>query len=105
MNHHQKHRSASLLAMAALLSAAPIQGAWAQTAPTLGSASGFAVLGGAGVTCTVRSEPIAPVIVESVQVTPAPPRTTKLDADPSVGALCANAAWVSSASKQAEKYF
>ena len=38
--------------MAALFSMAPIQGAWAQTAPSLGTASNFAVLGGAGVTCT-----------------------------------------------------
>ena len=52
MNHRQKPLSACLLAMAALLSTAPIQGAWAQTAPSLGTASNFAVLGGAGVTCT-----------------------------------------------------
>jgi len=55
MNHRQKQNilhSACLLAMAALLSTAPIQGAWAQTAPALGTASNFAVLGGAGVTCT-----------------------------------------------------
>lgn len=52
MNHRQKHLSARLLAMAALFAMTPIQGAWAQSAPTLGSASNFAVLGGAGVTCT-----------------------------------------------------
>lgn len=50
MNHFQKHFSASLIALAALLSAAPI--AWAATAPDLGTAAGFSVLGGAGVTCT-----------------------------------------------------
>jgi len=55
MNHRQKHLSACLLAMAALLSTAPIQGAWAQTAPELGTASNFAVLGGAGVTCTAST--------------------------------------------------
>jgi len=52
MNHRQKPLSACLLAMAALFSTAPMQGAWAQTAPSLGTASNFAVLGGAGVTCT-----------------------------------------------------
>ena len=55
MNHRQKHLSACLLAIAALLSMAPIQGAWAQTAPALGTASGFAVLGGTAVTCTTGS--------------------------------------------------
>src|SRR5438270_5701036 len=48
MNHRQKSLSACLLAMAALFST----GAWAQTAPSLGTASNFVVLGGAGVTCT-----------------------------------------------------
>ena len=52
MKYRQKHLSARLLAMAALFSMAPIQGAWAQNAPALGTASNFAVLGGAGVTCT-----------------------------------------------------
>jgi Ice-binding-like len=52
MNHRQKHLSACLLAMAALFSMVPIQGAWAQVAPDLGAASGFAALGGTGVTCT-----------------------------------------------------
>ena len=52
MNHFQKHLSASLLALAALLCTATIQVARAQTAPDLGTASDFAVLGGAGVTCT-----------------------------------------------------
>jgi len=58
MNHLQKHLSASLIALAALFSTAPM--AWAATAPSapsLGTASNFAVLsaapGGAGaVTCT-----------------------------------------------------
>jgi hypothetical protein len=51
MKHRQKHLSACLIAMAALLSA-PIQGAWAATAPALGTASGFSALAGTAVTCT-----------------------------------------------------
>lgn len=43
MNHIQKHLSASLIALAALL-AAPMA-AWAATAPSLGTAASFAVLG------------------------------------------------------------
>lgn len=55
MNHLQKHFSASLIALAALL-AAPVA-AWAATAPSLGMASSFAVLSaapnsGGAVTCT-----------------------------------------------------
>ena len=55
MKHLQKHFSASLIALAALL-AAPVA-AWAATAPSLGMASSFAVLsaapnGGGAVTCT-----------------------------------------------------
>ena len=60
MNHRQKHLSVRLLALAALLSMAPMQGAWAKppppppspVAPSLGTASNFGALGGAGVTCT-----------------------------------------------------
>jgi hypothetical protein len=51
LNHRKKHLSACLLALTALLSA-PIQGAWAATAPALGTASGFSVLAGTAVTCT-----------------------------------------------------
>lgn len=51
MNHLQKHFSASLIALAALLTA-PLQGAWAATAPSLGTAASFGALGGTGVTCT-----------------------------------------------------
>ncbi len=60
MNHLQKHLSASLIALAALLTA-PVA-AWAATAPALNSASGYAVLsvppldasgvGTGAVTCT-----------------------------------------------------
>jgi hypothetical protein len=51
MKLHQKRLSVCLIAMAALLSA-PIQGAWAATAPALGTASGFSALAGTAVTCT-----------------------------------------------------
>ena len=50
MNYRQKYLSSCLLAIAVLLSAANI--ALAQTAPSLGSASTFAVLGSSTVTCT-----------------------------------------------------
>ena len=50
MNHLQKHFSASLIALAAL-TAAPMA-AWAASAPSLGTASSFAALSGAGLTCT-----------------------------------------------------
>ena len=48
MNQRQNYFAACQLAMAALLSTAPIQGAWAQTAPDLGAAGNFAALGGTG---------------------------------------------------------
>jgi len=51
MNHSQKLFSPSRIALAVLLAAAPM-GAWAATAPDLGTAAEFSVLGGAGVTCT-----------------------------------------------------
>ena len=47
MKHRQKLLSVCLLAMGGVLSMAPIQGAWAQTAPDLGTASNFAVLSAA----------------------------------------------------------
>ena len=43
MNHRQKYLSASLIALAASLSAASV-GAWAATAPALNTASGYSVL-------------------------------------------------------------
>ena len=52
MNYHQKYLSSCVLAIAALLSAASFQPALAQTAPSLGAASSFAVLGVTAVTCT-----------------------------------------------------
>jgi Ice-binding-like len=54
MNHHQKQPSMRLLAVAALLALAPMQGvlAWHKAPPALGSANAFAVLGGTAVTLT-----------------------------------------------------
>jgi hypothetical protein len=60
MNHRQKHLSACLIALAALFSTAPV---WAATAPTLGTASNFAALGGAGVTCTSPFPPLPAITV------------------------------------------
>lgn len=44
MKHRQKHLSARLIVLAAILTAAPMA-AWAATAPNLGTAASFAVLG------------------------------------------------------------
>lgn len=60
MNHRQKHFSARLIALAALFSIAPLQGAWAAPAPALGAASSFAVLSaapnaGGAVSCTTST--------------------------------------------------
>jgi hypothetical protein len=65
MNCRQERRSARLIALAALLAMAPIEGARAQTAiaPDLGAASGFAALGGAGVTCTSPYPPLPAITV------------------------------------------
>jgi hypothetical protein len=57
MNHLQKHFSASLIALAALLSTAPMAWAANATAPSLGTASTFTILSaapnaGGKVTCT-----------------------------------------------------
>jgi len=51
MKYHQKHLSTCLFAIAALLGGA--SPAWAQV--SLGTASGFSVLGGTAVTCTAGS--------------------------------------------------
>lgn len=48
---NQKHFSPSRIALAVLLAAAPM-GAWAATAPSLGTAASFAALSGTGLTCT-----------------------------------------------------
>jgi hypothetical protein len=45
-------RLGAMASVAAFLSAAPFHAALAQTAPSLGAASGFSVLGGTAVTCT-----------------------------------------------------
>jgi hypothetical protein len=50
--------------LAAFLSAVPFQAAWAQTAPSLGAAQSFSVLGGTAVTCTDS------VVVGDVGVSP-----------------------------------
>jgi Ice-binding-like len=52
MNYQPKFFFVCLLAAAALLSAASFQPALAQSAPSLGAASTFSVLGGSAVTCT-----------------------------------------------------
>ena len=59
MKHNQKYLSASLIALAAFLSAAPLS-AFSATAPALGTASSFAVLSaapnaGGAVTCTTST--------------------------------------------------
>jgi hypothetical protein len=54
----------SLLGITAFLSAAPFHAAWAQTAPSLGAAESFSVLGGSAVTCTTS------VITGDVGVSP-----------------------------------
>jgi len=51
MKNYQKHLSVCSIALATLLSV-PFQGAWAATAPVLGGAAAFSVLGGTAVTCT-----------------------------------------------------
>jgi hypothetical protein len=50
-----------MASLAAFLSAAPFHAAWAQTAPSLGAASEFSVLGGTAVTCTTSSVVIGDV--------------------------------------------
>jgi|SRR5450759_3589653 hypothetical protein len=52
MNHLQKHFSASLIALAALLSTASMGALAAATAPSLGSAASFAALSNTALTCT-----------------------------------------------------
>ena len=66
MNYHQKYLSSCVLAIAALFSAASFQPALAQTAPDLGAAGSFSVLGGSAVTCTDS------VITGDVGVSPTP---------------------------------
>ena len=74
MKHLQKHFSASLIAMAALL-AAPMA-SWAATAPSLGTASSFAALSGAGLTCTGSA--VAGDVGSLLTVTGFPPPTPAL---------------------------
>ena len=57
-------RAAALTSLAAFLSAAPFHAALAQTAPSLGAAERFSVLGGTAVTCTTS------VVIGDVGVSP-----------------------------------
>ena len=66
MKCQHKYVFPCLLAIAALLSSASFQSAWAQSAPSLGAASSFSVLGGQAVTCT------GSVITGDVGVSPTP---------------------------------
>src|ERR1700732_5165636 len=66
MNNQHKYVFPCLLAIAALLSSASFRPAWAQSAPSLGAASSFSVLGGQAVTCTNS------VITGDVGVSPTP---------------------------------
>ena len=75
MNHHSKHLSTCRIALAVLLAAAPM-GAWAATAPSLGTASSFADLSGAGLTCTGSA--VAGDVGSLLTVTGFPPPTPAL---------------------------
>jgi hypothetical protein len=66
MNYQNKYVFLCLLAIAMLLSASSFQPALAQSAPSLGAASSFSVLGGQAVTCTNS------VITGDVGVSPTP---------------------------------
>lgn len=71
MNQHKGRLSACLIAMAAFLSTVPIHGALAQS-----TVSSFAVLGGAGVTCTTSS--VVGDVGSLLSVTGFPPPTPAL---------------------------
>jgi hypothetical protein len=66
MNYLHKHVFPYLPTIAAFLCFASFQAAWAQSAPSLGAASSFSVLGGQAVTCT------GSVITGDVGVSPTP---------------------------------
>jgi hypothetical protein len=66
MNYLHKYIHPYLFAIALLLSSASFQAAWAQSAPALGAAANFSVLGGQAVTCT------SSVITGDVGVSPTP---------------------------------
>jgi hypothetical protein len=70
MNYQNKYVFLCLLAIATLLSAASFQPASAQSAPSLGTAATFSVLGGQAVTCTDS------VITGDVGVSPTPAFTS-----------------------------
>jgi len=73
MKYHQKHLSTCLFAIAALLGGTS-QGFAATIAPSLGTASNFVVLGGAGVTCTASavSGDVGSLVTVTGFPTPAP---------------------------------
>jgi hypothetical protein len=87
MNHHQKHLSACLIALAALFSTAPIQGAFAAVPPSLGTASTFGALGGAGVTCTIPN-PALPFITVTGDVGSLLDPSSVTGFPPQIPALC-----------------
>jgi len=66
MNHQNKYVVVCLLVIATFLSVASFQPALAQSAPSLGAASTFSVLGGQAVTCTDS------IITGDVGVSPTP---------------------------------
>ena len=89
MNHRQDHFAACLLSMAALFSTAAIQGAWAQTPPSLGTAANFAALGGTGVTCTTPNPPLPAVTISGGDVGSGSVASTTVTGFPGFGAsLC-----------------
>jgi hypothetical protein len=69
MKHRQKHLSAGLIALAAILTAAPMA-AWAATAPNLGTAASFAVLGvGSAIPPSTAADPTTAVTTSGTAIT------------------------------------
>jgi hypothetical protein len=85
MNSCLKYFSACLLGIAALLVGA--SAAWAQTAPSLGIASSFGALGGAGVTCT-SPIPALPAITVTGDVGSLLAAPSSVTGFPPTGILC-----------------
>jgi hypothetical protein len=67
---HKLTRLAVIVLFAAILSAVPFYAAFAQTAPSLGTAANFAVLGGTNVTCTAPGSIIGDVGVSPGSAVP-----------------------------------
>src|ERR1700704_7173219 len=91
MKYHQKHLSTCLFAIAALLGGTS-QGFAATVAPSLGTASKFVVLGGAGVTCTASavSGDVGSLVTVTGFPTPAPALCTLVGTVHSVDAAATN---------------